>query len=208
MSDICSSLHQRIQALSRYCFPFQTEDILQDGIYFLFEKGESGHNGDRIVRIGTHTGAHKLATRITEHFINENKDRSIFRKNIGRCLLKKTNDRYLEVWEIDFTSSASANNNRLRDVSYEQSIEQQVTAYMQRSFSFAVVPVVKKEVRMALESKLIATVAKCDVCSASDKWLGSISPKPKIAESGLWQVQHLRSVHLNERELEQLFHNG
>jgi len=30
--------------------------------------------------------------------VNENKDRSIFRKNIGRALLNKDNDPFIEQW--------------------------------------------------------------------------------------------------------------
>jgi hypothetical protein len=31
-------------------------------------------------------------------------DRSIFRSNIGKALLNKTNDDYLKIWNIDFTT--------------------------------------------------------------------------------------------------------
>jgi len=55
------------------------------------------HSTDRIVRIGTHTGNNKLWFRLKEHLI-ENKDRSIFRKNIGRALLNKDNDCFIEHW--------------------------------------------------------------------------------------------------------------
>ena len=32
------------------------------------------------------------------------KDRSIFRKNIGRAILNKNNDSFLEIWNLDFTT--------------------------------------------------------------------------------------------------------
>ena len=32
-------------------------------------------------------------------FVKENKNRSIFRKNIGRCLLNKDQSEYLPLWE-------------------------------------------------------------------------------------------------------------
>ena len=38
-----------------------------NGVYVLFEMGEEGHGGERIVRIGTHTGQNNLAPRIREH---------------------------------------------------------------------------------------------------------------------------------------------
>jgi hypothetical protein len=171
----------------------------------MFEKEEAGHGGDRIVRIGTHTGANKLESRLNEHFVNENKDRSIFRKNIGRCFLNQDQDPYARIWEIDFTSHAAATSNHLRNRQYELSIEKRITEYMQTKFSFSVIPVQERETRLVLESGLIATVAQCGVCTSSPKWLGRFSSKPKIVESGLWQVQHLNGMPLCEKEVEGFF---
>lgn len=83
--------------------------MYKNGVYILFEKNEFGHNGDRIVRIGSHTGNDNLVKRLEEHFLKENKDRSIFRKNIGRALLNKNSDSYLDIWDIDLTSKKSTN---------------------------------------------------------------------------------------------------
>ena len=77
-----------------------------NGVYFLFERSELGHGGMRIVRIGSHTGADKLPSRMAEH-TTKNKDRSIFRKNIGRALLNKAGDPFLEQWNFDLTSRAN-----------------------------------------------------------------------------------------------------
>jgi len=33
-----------------------------------------------------------------------------------------------------------------------------------------------------------------------DDWLGNFSPKKKIRESGLWQVQHLKANGINEKD--------
>jgi aspartate oxidase len=80
MSQTCNSIHNLFNNLKRINFPFDNSDIPKNGIYILFEKGELAHNHDRIVRIGTHTGRDQLLSRLKQHFINENKDRSIFRK--------------------------------------------------------------------------------------------------------------------------------
>ena len=80
------------------------------GIKLLFEKGETAHGMDRIVRIGTHTGKNQLRSRLKQHFIKEDKDRSIFRKNIGRSLLNRDKDPFLEQWEIDLTSRKQKKN--------------------------------------------------------------------------------------------------
>jgi hypothetical protein len=48
-----------------------------------------------------------------------------------------------------------------------------------------------------LERALIGTVASCRNCRPSAQWLGNYSPKPKIRESGLWLVQHLKAAPLS-----------
>jgi aspartate oxidase len=95
MSGECQTIHQLSRHLKRHQFPFDNPEIPKNGIYFLFEKQENGHGQDRIVRVGTHTGDNQLYSRLKQHFLNENKDRSIFRKNIGRALLTKNKDLFL-----------------------------------------------------------------------------------------------------------------
>lgn len=98
----CAALHTWARSLPRHRFPFDEKKIPKDGIYLLFEKGERSHGGERLVRAGTHTGEGQLPSRLRQHFVMENKDRSIFRKNIGRALLNKKPDPYAAVWELDF----------------------------------------------------------------------------------------------------------
>ena len=92
MSCQCEKIHSYFNKFERYSFPFDTANIPLNGIYILFEKGEYAHGKDRIVRVGTHTGNNQLAPRLKQHFVYANKDRSIFRKNIGRSILNKDND--------------------------------------------------------------------------------------------------------------------
>jgi hypothetical protein len=99
MHSFCGELHALFGGLERFTFDFPAGQISANGIYLLFEKGEPGHDTDRIVRVGTHTGDNQLPSRLRQHFCNENKDRSIFRKNIGRALLKRAGDPFLEQWE-------------------------------------------------------------------------------------------------------------
>ncbi len=100
MSRICQQLHQLINLQPIFRFPFDTNNIPRNGIYILFEVGEIGHGTNRIVRIGTHTGVDQLRSRLKQHFIQENKDRSIFRKNIGRAILNQNHDPFLKLWDI------------------------------------------------------------------------------------------------------------
>ena len=106
MSDTCKWLHIQLERLPMIKFPFKLEQLPDNGIYFLYEEGESwGHGGfkPRIVRIGTHKNGN-FRSRIREHYLldeskmnfDSNKaaprERSIFRKHIGRALLNKSQD--------------------------------------------------------------------------------------------------------------------
>ena len=192
MSKICAELHHLFNSKKRFYFPFNELEIPLDGIYILFEKGEYAHGGDRIVRVGTHTGMAQLRSRLKQHFINENKDRSIFRKNIGRCLLNMKKDPYLKIWELDLTTrKAKSMYGSLVDNSFQESIEKEITSYMKTNFSFCVFRVDDKNKRLNLEKKLISTISLCNECAPSIKWLGLNSPIEKIRASGLWNVQDL-----------------
>jgi len=192
MSSECTSVHKLTNELEMYDFPFDETKIPLNGIYILFEKGESGHQQDRIVRVGTHTGENQLRSRLKQHFLKENKDRSIFRKNIGRALLSQQADPFLKLWELDLTTrKAKDKYSSLIDFNYQQSIEKQVSQYIQSNFSFTVFEVKSKEERLDVEAKLISTVSWCNECSPSNNWLGNSSPKEKIVKSGLWLVNEL-----------------
>lgn len=192
MSDLCRRVHEWVSRRSRFGFPFPEEMIPRNGVYILFEEGETGHGTDRIVRIGTHTGADQLRSRLRQHFLNRNKDRSIFRKNIGRAVLRRDQDRFLEQWEIDLTTRESK---ELYGAQVDReklgSVEQRVSDVIQGHFRFAVCEVADSGQRLHLESRLISTVSRCTECGPSESWLGRYSPKEKIRESGLWQVNEL-----------------
>src|SRR6476646_10177585 len=104
MQNSCEELHQWANSLTVFTFPFDIRALPLNGLYFLFENGETAHGTNRIVRVGTHTGKDQLPSRLKQHFLVENKDRSIFRKNIGRALLNKDNDPFLSDWELDLTA--------------------------------------------------------------------------------------------------------
>jgi hypothetical protein len=205
MSRMCSELHLLVHRLPLYSFPFDPKSVPANGIYVLFETDEYGHQGSRIVRIGTHTGHNQLPSRLTQHFLKENKDRSIFRKNIGRALLNRAEDPFLPQWELDLTTrQARINHAGSMDVDKQRSVENQVTSYIQKNFSFVVLGVDDSANRLELESKLISTVSLCEECGPSPHWLGLQSPKAKIRESGLWLVNELYKAPLTELDLGRL----
>lgn len=205
MSAVCQSLHRLVDGRRKDSFPFDGKLIPTDGIYVLFESGEHGHGTCRIVRIGTHTGTRQLRSRLAQHFIQERKDRSIFRKNIGRALLSKEADPFLDSWNLDLTTR-KAKDLHAEGVDFvrQAEIESEVTSYIQSSFSFVTLPISSKPERLRLESRMISTVASCDECNPSSNWLGRHSPKEKIREAGLWQVNELYKEALSIDDCEHL----
>ncbi len=203
MSNICRELHLFLASRTRHAFPYDRKQIPANGIYVLFEKAEKAHTVDRIVRVGTHRGKDQLPSRLNQHFVNENKDRSIFRKNIGRAFLYEDRDPFLEQWEWDLTTRAAraaygarVDRNKLAET------EARVTKYIQSNFRFCVGCVETSGERHYWESKLISTVAQCKECHASQIWLGLSSPNAKIRSSGLWLVNELNNEPMTEQEFD------
>ena len=199
--NICRRIHEITNLAKRYRFDTGLNSLPSNGIYIMFERGESAHGSDRIVRIGTHTGESKLPSRINQHFIKENKNRSIFRKNVGRCILN--GHCYAEKWEIN-TSSRKARIELLPqlDLEFEKQIESQISNYIQSNLSFVIIPVNGKSKRLQLETQLITTIFQCRECKPSPEWLGSKSPLEKIRGSGLWQVQGMNGDILSDADLD------
>lgn len=220
LSEKCRWLHIELGSLPLIKYPFRAAILPRSGIYFFYEKGESwGHSDDRlrIVRVGTHRKAN-FRSRISQHFlldeskrkfgINKPKpsDRSIFRKNIGRALLNRNGDPYLEIWEIDFI----ARENRqcfghLRDIEKEREVEKSITRIMRENFYLRFLLFEHEIQRIGsrgLEAYLIGTVAKCKLCGPSPHWLGRYSPKNQIRASGLWLTQHLTAGEIGRNDME------
>jgi len=205
INNNCRELHHWFNNLQRYNFPFDENAIPENGIYILFEKGEEAHGTERIVRVGTHRGQEQLSSRLYEHFLTQNKDRSIFRKNIGRALLNKTKNPFLKQWDIDLTAKkAKEKYAKNLDFKKQKKIEKKVSQYIQSNFSFVVFKVDRKDERLKLESKIISTVSLCTECEPWEKWLGLSSTKPKIRESGLWLEQGLWKTPLSTIDMKRL----
>lgn len=213
MIALCHALHQLAARLPLHSFPFDERSIPEDGIYLLFEEGENAHGQRRIVRVGTHTGDRQLRPRLRQHFVQENKDRSIFRKNIGRALLHRANDPFLTDWNLDLTTAAarSLHSGRI-DFGKQRLVEATVSQHLQSSCRFIVIPVASKSQRLLWESRTISTIAACPTCKPSPAWLGRSSPVSKIKDNGLWQVNELFKEPFSEDEFavfeRATLHNG
>ncbi len=205
MQNDCDRIHKWANTLQVFEFSFDKTKIPLNGLYILFEKGERAHEVNRIVRVGTHTGQNQLRSRLKQHFLTENKDRSIFRKNIGRCILNKANDPFLKKWELDLTPKISRDKfSSSVNLVKQKAVEREVSRYMQDSFSFVVLQIDNKDLRLELESKIISTLSLCEKCKPSENWLGLCSPKEKIRESGLWLVNELYKQPLSEKDFGRL----
>lgn len=204
----CQWLHEQIERLPLIKYPFDIEKLPDDGIYFFYEDGETWEHGGskpRIVRVGAHRSGN-FKSRISEHYLLDErklifdshhsapKDRSIFRKNIGRALLKKLRSDYLNVWEIDFIQKKNRQyKSCLRDMPFEQKIERKISLVLRGQFGFRYIAVKNEMGGKGLESRLIGTIAQCACCRPSKEWLGLNSPIDKICCGKMWLVQHLES---------------
>jgi hypothetical protein len=136
------------------------------------------------VRVGTHRGQNNLPGRIREHLYKTNKDRSIFRKHVGRCLLAKEGASFLAQWEIDLTTKASrALNEGKVDKARLQEVEADVTRYMVENFSFAVLRFDSEADRRDYEECLLSTIYECSDCGSSETWLGKFHASKVIRTS-------------------------
>jgi hypothetical protein len=200
----CERLHAWANSLPVFHCPFDRSEIPANGLYILFERGETGHGTNRIVRFGTHTGEGQLPSRLCQHFVKENKDRSIFRKNVGRAMLTRDHDPFLPFWQLDLTTRRMKAQHAHIDLTRQLEIEHAVSTYMRESFSFVLMPVADKAKRLRLEAKMISTVSTCEVCQPSVTWLGRSSPVQKIRDSGLWLVNELYGEPLTDADLKEL----
>ena len=184
-------------------YDWQTIDRIpfRDGIYIVYEKGETYRGGPRIVRVGTHTSPYRLKQRLKDHFVRENHNGSIFRKNIGKAMLNREKDPYLAIWTLDTSKEPHRGK---ENPEKEAEIESRVSAYMRGNFSFSVFPVTDKEERLRMEEAIIATLNREEDFRASDSWLGNSSTEKEIRESGMWLKQGLDAKPLTHDEMVRL----
>ena len=152
MTTKCEWMHNLLDDLPLMQWPFDIEELPDNGVYFFYEEGEFfGHGSkdkSRIVRVGTHREGN-FKSRMRDHFLfNELKmnfdktqspphDRSIFRTNLGRAILNKEKNDYLKIWNLDFTTKKNRTElSHLRNIPLEKKIETQVTNLLQNNFSF------------------------------------------------------------------------
>ena len=73
LSDTCKWLHEQLEPLPIFKYPFDLEMLPKNGVYFFYEEGENSKHGKgisrpRIVRIGTHQTEHYLGGYLVTYF--------------------------------------------------------------------------------------------------------------------------------------------
>ena len=146
-----------------------------------------------------------LKRRLKDHFIAENKDGSIFRKNIGKAILNKSNHPYLNVWNINTSKSENiALLGSRYDPAFQKMVEKSVTNYMREHFSFICFPVATEQERLRLEEGIISALNIAKNFTASSEWFGRHSTEYEIIKSGMWLKQGLDGIPLTEKEYERI----
>ena len=204
-TDKVKMLHMVFNGLSRFDWTMIDQLPYQNGIYIMFEKLEGFGGMDRIVRLGTHRSQDRLKQRLKDHFMKENADGSIFRKNIGRAFLNIASDPYLQVWEIDMSNSENKMKyGHLMHEGLEAKLEAKISQHLKDKITFVCLPVNDKTERLRLEEGIIATLNRHSSFGPSKNWLGINSPIREIADSGLWNRQGLEGQPLSDEELDRI----
>lgn len=192
----CKDLHDRVRRAVRFAHPdyqvppANSKEICSDftkipknGVYIMFENGETAHPCDlneRIVRIGISEQPDRLPRRLKSHY----NGKSIFRKHIRTAIAERDG------------------------IAVDKVTKQQISDYIRKNITFVVIEVNDNEKRKELEKALITAVAQCPECNASDKWLGKYCAAPKIRNGKLWNVEYLNSKTPLTSELFQLICDG
>jgi hypothetical protein len=202
--SMCEQLH-------RYFNSFKRPDCkaikglgFRNGIYVMFEKNERYKELDRIVRVGTHNKDERLLERLRDHYFHPNKDGSIFRKNIGKAILNKRNDPYLEKWTLNSSKPEIKSKLTENELITQKKIEIEVSEYIQNNITFICFEVVKETDRLRMEEGIIAALYQERSFRGSFGWLGLYSPEKLIHDSGLWLKQGLDAKPLTPKEFENI----
>ncbi|MEG0181155.1 MAG: hypothetical protein RR657_04635, partial [Peptostreptococcaceae bacterium] len=188
-SDPAYVLHRLFNNMPRMKWNNVKDLKFDNGIYIMFENGETYQGMDRVVRVGTHRADGRLVTRLNNHFTSNNADSSIFRKNIGRALLSRDKSSYQDVWELNTSKSEirELHKNEI-DLEFENELESTITNYLKDNITFVCFKVDTEEERLRLEEGIISTLSRSNIQS-SKEWLGLNHTKKEVVESRLWNIQ-------------------
>ncbi|MGA8017083.1 MAG: hypothetical protein WCB85_14320 [Candidatus Dormiibacterota bacterium] len=196
----CAEIHALLPTLPALHSPADVD--FSNGLYFFYEAGESSaHAPDgRVVRIGNHPHARDgLVARLNNHY-RGGKNGSVFRRQLGGALLRRDNP--ATACLAPGPGQGHWDHQDDRPCPACRSTESAVTDLLKASFYFRCVRVDNQSLRNRLESRLIASVAACEVCRPSATWLGRYAYPALVRSSGLWNTQHIGGPAATSRDLE------
>jgi hypothetical protein len=202
----------------------------QRGVYFFFEEGELRQdtgNGMRVVRVGTHAlGAGSRSTlrqRLGQHLGTRsgsgNHRGSIFRLLVGQALMASGQLPSCPSWGLKGAASQAATVLKMEPAtlkSSEAALEQAVSRYI-GNMQVVVIRVPDepgpKSMRGWIERNsigLLSNYAGEPLDSPSPNWLGHHSNRHLVANSGLWNQNHVEERHDSTflTDLERLIDGG
>lgn len=174
------------------------KNIPNQGVYFFFDQNENRENSNdlRVVRVGTHAAqANSKATikqRLSQHKGPENlfgrHRASVFRELVGYALIYKDNLQQNK-WGIRKDKSM---------LNSEKDLEKNVSLYL-RDLSFTILEIEgeasKDNDRAYIERNSIALLSNYNrlliIDPSSANWLGRLTQKDKIINSGLWNSNYV-----------------
>ena len=207
VNEKCQRLHLLFNNLGSHRFSGTEINKLgfSNGVYIIFEEGETAHDGKRIVRVGTHREPGNLKNRLNQH--RRNSGSSVFRRKVGCAILNK-NEAYKSYIEPWYGKKYKLINEDVLQL-HRNLVTQHITG--KTSFVAFEVKRTSKEEKGTLfwESKIIATIAQCDECIPSKGWLGNWLPEKfgslGVAKRiGLWLTDEIDSPILSDSELFEL----
>lgn len=206
-SNTCVELHKILNSSRRYDYTNIDSIPFTNGIYVMFERGEKYNGIDRVVRVGTHIEDGGLIDRIREHYILENKNRSIFRKHLGLALLYKDRDPYTNIWNADTSKNNIIEHYKAQiDEVKELNLEKRITRHINSSITFTCIPINSREERLRFEEGILTTLNKASDFKPSQQWLGLNSPISNISKKGLWNAGGLTGIELQKEDIEVVRH--
>lgn len=175
MSDACMVIHKKLDTLPMFKFPFNSELIPENGIYFFYEEGEHwGHGGSmqRVVHVDTNIDK-RLVEEIEAHFGNE------FRRMHLTNSMHKAISSKRKITESEFIKMA------------------------REHLSFRFIVLGKDSAKSGIEKYLAKVLAECLYCTPSRDWIGNSSDEKQVRDSGMWKVH--KTDHTMTKEEEKLF---
>jgi len=190
--------------------PAARRDWSTKGVYFFFEPSETRDKGgeQRIVRIGSHTGAQSsIESRVVgEHAVDWG--RSVFRNHLGSALIRqgkfdhainsKEREKWAQLWSSS-EGSFTAHNDRKRLHPSLHSLHPIVTQTV-ASMTLVWVEVADRTERLELEEQCIRLLSNylrqsAPIDASSPAWLGHYALCEEVQRSGLWNVKHVKKAH-------------